>query len=311
MRLAQSTSDLGSQQAASTARTTPSVCALPCVALISGPTGSLWNTGSDLAIDPAHLRKGLTVRTAANAIHVPGMLLALTLAAPAQAGCQDSPGPRVDWTGCSRNLLMLGGDDLTEGVFSRAKLTSTDFRRAKLPRAKLNEGEISFTRFEDANLSGADLSKAVGWRVNFNRANLEGANFTGADLSRAVFTEAKASAGNFSKSEMSRADFSRADLTGADLSKAEAARTVFTDANLSGVRFNYSDLARATLDGLDLAGVDFTGAYLFLTQLKGADLSRAFGLTQDQLALACGTNEIKLPARMVQPDSWPCGTENE
>src|SRR5215210_2917304 len=108
-------------------------------------------------------------------------LLALALAQSAEAGCQDTPQPRVDWTGCSRNLLMLGGDDLTEGVFSRAKLTSTDFRRAKLPSAKLNEGEISFTRFEDANLSGADLSKAVGWRVNFSRANLEGANFTGAD----------------------------------------------------------------------------------------------------------------------------------
>src|SRR3954465_729889 len=234
----------------------------------------------------AHFRRRLIVRAAANTFRVSGLLLALILARPADAACQDSPGPRVDWTGCSRKLLMLEGGDLTEGVFSRAVLTSTDFRRAKLPRAKLNEAEISFTRFEDADLSGTNLS-------------------------RAIFTEAKASAGNFSKSEVSRADFSRADLTGADLSKAEAARAVFTDANLSGVRFNYSDLARATLNGLDLAGVDFTGAYLFLTQLKAADLSRAFGLTQDQLALACGTNETKLPARMVQPDSWPCSAENE
>jgi len=60
---------------------------------------------------------------------------------------------------------MLGGDDLTEGVLSRAKLTSTEFRRAKLARAKLDEAEISFTRFEDADLSGADLSKVIGWRV--------------------------------------------------------------------------------------------------------------------------------------------------
>src|SRR3954467_3957820 len=259
----------------------------------------------------AHFRRRLIVRAAANTFRVSGLLLALILARPADAACQDSPGPRVDWTGCPRKLLILEGGDLTEGVFSRAVLTSTDFRRAKLPRAKLNEAEISFTRFEDADLSGTNLSKAVGWRVNFSRANLKATNFSGADLSRAIFTEAKASAGNFSKSEVSRADFSRADLTGADLSKAEAARAVFTDANLSGVRFNYSDLARATLNGLDLAGVDFTGAYLFLTQLKGADLSRAFGLTQDQLALACGTNETKLPARMVQPDSWPCSAENE
>ena len=60
-------------------------------------------------------------------------LLALALAQSAEAGCQDSPRPHVDWTGCSRNLLMLGGDDLTEGVFSRAVFAST------LPR-KLDEG---------------------------------------------------------------------------------------------------------------------------------------------------------------------------
>src|SRR4051794_25682866 len=87
-------------------------------------------------------------------------LLALALAQSAEAGCQDTPQPHVDWTGCSRNMLMLGGDDLTEGVFSRAKLTSTGFRRAKLARAKLDEAELSFTRFEDADLSGADLSRS-------------------------------------------------------------------------------------------------------------------------------------------------------
>src|SRR5215217_7142484 len=86
-------------------------------------------------------------------------LLALALAQSAEAGCQDAPRPHVDWTGCSRNLLMLGGDDLTEAVFSRAILTSTGFRRAKLARAKLDEAELSFTRFEEADLSGA-----VGWK---------------------------------------------------------------------------------------------------------------------------------------------------
>src|SRR5215212_3489685 len=259
----------------------------------------------------AHFRRRLIVRAAANTFRVSGLLLALILARPADAACQDSPGPRVDWTGCSRKLLMLEGGDLTEGVFSRAVLTSTDFRRAKLPRAKLNEAEISFTRFEDADLSGADLSKTVGWRVNLSRANLEGTNFSGADLSRATFVEAKLAGANFSKAEVSRADFSRADLTGADLSKAELNRAVFTDAKLSGVRFAYSDLARVKLIGLDLAGVDFTGAYLFLTHVEGADLSRAFGLTAYQLSLACGTSETKLPSGMVPPDTWPCPPESD
>ena len=165
-------------------------------------------------------------------------LLALALAQSAEAGCQDPPGPRVDWTGCSRNLLMLGSDNLTAGVFTGAILTSTDFRSAKLTKAKLNEAELSFTRFGGADLSGADLSKAVGWKTDFTRANLDHANLSAADLSRAVFVEAKLAGANFSKAEVNRADFSRADLTGADLSKAELYRAVFTGAKLSGVRFS-------------------------------------------------------------------------
>src|SRR3954454_6422647 len=70
-------------------------------------------------------------------------LVVVALTQSAEAGCQDAPGPRVDWTGCSRNLLMLGGDDLTGGVLTHAVLTSTDFRSAKLARAKLNEAELS------------------------------------------------------------------------------------------------------------------------------------------------------------------------
>ncbi|MFL5531081.1 MAG: pentapeptide repeat-containing protein, partial [Gemmatimonadales bacterium] len=78
-----------------------------------------------------------------------------------------------------------------------------------------------------------------------------------------------------------------------------------------GARFTYAALARADLKKLDLAGVDLTGAYLFLAQLDGADLSRASGLKQDQLSLACGTSETKLPAGMAQPDSWPCRPESD
>jgi uncharacterized protein YjbI with pentapeptide repeats len=238
-------------------------------------------------------------------------VLALALAQSAEAACQDRPRPHVDWTGCSRSMLMLGGDDLTEGVFSRAMLTSTGFRRSKLAGAKLDEAELSFTRFEDADLSGADLSKAVGWRANFTRTHLDHANFSGADLSRAILVEAKIAGADFRKAEVNRGDFSRADLSGADFSKAEAARAVFTEATLSGARFTYAALARADLKKLDLAGVDLTGAYLFLAQLDGADLSRASGLKQDQLSLACGTSETKLPAGMVQPDSWPCRPESD
>jgi hypothetical protein len=55
--------------------------------------------------------------------------------------------------------------------------------------------------------------------------------------------------------------------------------------------------------------VDLTGAYLFLTQIGGSDLSGVKGLTAEQVRLACGTKDTKLPAGMPPPDRWSCEDE--
>ena len=85
------------------------------------------------------------------------LLVALAHGSPAQARCQDSPKPRVDWTGCSKPQLMLSKDDLTGAVFTKAALTGTEFVGAKLAGAKLEDAEISHARFD-----GADLSRTAG-----------------------------------------------------------------------------------------------------------------------------------------------------
>ena len=113
------------------------------------------------------------------------------------------------------------------------------------------------------------------------------------------------------KAEVNRSTFQGADLTGADLSKAELARVVLSGAKAGGVDFSYSNLGRADLRKLDLSGADFTGSYLFLTLLDGADLSRAKGLKQEQLGIACGTSETKLPAGLTRPQNWPCSEKVE
>ena len=52
-------------------------------------------------------------------------------------------------------------------------VSRTDFARSKLAAARLDEADVSFAKFEGSDLSGTDLTKAVGWRVNFAKANLE------------------------------------------------------------------------------------------------------------------------------------------
>jgi uncharacterized protein YjbI with pentapeptide repeats len=248
---------------------------------------------------------------AGRARNLAGALLFLACAGPAAARCGDAPGPKVDWTGCSKPQLMLGNDDLTGGVFSKAVLNFTDFAGAKLAGARFDEAELSLAKFQGADLAGANLVKAVAWRANFTKANLEKANFTTAQMSRSLFVQAKLAGANFSKSELNRSDLTGADLSGADLSKAELARVNFTDAKLSGVDFDDSNLSRARLAGLDLSGVKMAGAHLFRTQLRGANLSRATGLTQPQLDIACGGPDTRLPAGLNPPKGWPCQEDDE
>ena len=60
------------------------------------------------------------------------------------------------------------------------------------------------------------------------------------------------------------------------------------------------------MTGLDLAGVNLQGAYLYRTELGGANLGRATGLTQAQIDIACGGPDTKLPAGLTLPAAWPC-----
>lgn len=68
-----------------------------------------------------------------------------------------------------------------------------------------------------------------------------------------------------------------------------------SDDDFSGASFRNADLSGSDFDRARLAYADFTGATLAYTHFKGADLSRAKGLTQQQLDSACGDADTKLP----------------
>jgi len=227
-------------------------------------------------------------------------------ASPAYGGCRDEPTPGVDWSECEKARLMIPEHDLSKGRFIQTFFTSTDLRGSNLSGADLTQVELSMASLAGANLAGANLQKAIGQRTDFTAADLRNVQFAGSEFSRSKFVDANLSGSVFFNSELNRSDFKGANLSGADMSKAELARVKLADAKISGVNFTYSNLSRADLSGADLGEANFTGSYLFLTRFAGSDLSRATGLIQAQIDIACGSAETKLPAGLTAPSTWPC-----
>ena len=81
-----------------------------------------------------------------------------------------------------------------------------------------------------------------------------------------------------------------------------------------GARLRQADLGGANLTRANLDGADLRDAYLGYTILTGADLSRTKNLLQEQLDLACGSEETKLPNGMRRPahcEEWQPILEGE
>ena len=117
---------------------------------------------------------------------------------------------------------------------------------------------------------------------------MHGVNFTGATLAGT----------NFSNSELFGATLANVRASGANFASAEV-----TASNLSGGDFSNADFSNASLDGARLTGgsfsrADFSNASLRRTDIRGADLSGARGLTQDQISEACGDGSTRLPGRL-------------
>ena len=216
-------------------------------------------------------------------------IAAFLTAQPAVAACGDSPAPGVDWSKCEKRRLILRGQDLSNGTFLR-----TDFARSDLAEATLAGADLTEAIFDRARLAGADLTGARLEKAEGDRADVTGAILRDADMSKAA---------------MSRTDFSGADFTGATLAKAELSRAILAGAMLEGVDMARAEVARAVFAGARLAGADMTGAYTYLTRFEAADLSAVKGLTQQQLDVACGDAETKLPDGLAAPSGWPCAQE--
>ena len=131
------------------------------------------------------------------------------------------------------------------------------------------------------DLTNANMAHGFFQLANMIDADLSGANFDGANLAGSQLNNAKAV-----KSSFVYTNFSGARLDGADL----------TGANFSNAWLNWTWFQGAKLDG-----ANFTGARMPGAQLYGTDMSKAVGLTQDQIDKACGDASTKLPPGIRVP----------
>lgn len=85
-------------------------------------------------------------------------------------------------------------------------------------------------------------------------------------------------------------------LEGAVFDGAKLVLMCMSYADFKGASFRGTDLSGANLAHARLDGADFAGAKLTITSIRGADLSRSRGLTQQQLDRACGNSQTRVPA---------------
>lgn len=171
-----------------------------------------------------------------------------------------------------KTLLTCRGCTLAGTNFNGSYLRLASLQHADLRQAKLIGADLTGTLLAHANLEGADLRGANAAGVDLRGANLKGADLSHARLDAAMLTDT---------------DFTGAKLVGTNFRVIELVKGLtLRDADARGAIFRYAFVR----------GIDFRGA-----NLSGADFTRAFGLSNEQLALACGDEKTKLPEGLRIP----------
>jgi uncharacterized protein YjbI with pentapeptide repeats len=170
-------------------------------------------------------------------------------------------------------------------------------------RVDLTGAFLSFMVFsskEDKDFPMSDFSGATMLDTNFSGINLSGCLFRGGDLVRAVMPKADLHGSDFTSANLQGANLAYANLEGAKLGKAilgvcgeqqfdAATGETYKTADLTG-----ANLRGATLDGASLCGVS----------LAGADLTDVKNLSQQQINLAEGDKDTKVPNYLSRPTNW-------
>jgi uncharacterized protein YjbI with pentapeptide repeats len=200
---------------------------------------------------------------------------------------------------CGVNLSGANLDkiDLNEANLREANLTGASLSRSNLSNARLGQANLENADIHSSNLRGADLSDAKMRRADLDHANLSDANLSDADLWLAKLSYATLTNVVARGAHISEANGENANLVGADLSNAYLGKINLTEADLSSADLSGAQLFDAILRGANFTNAELDGAELRGAKLDsfeeasgwyeywgdGADLSKARGLTKEQL----------------------------
>ena len=210
----------------------------------------------------------------------------------------------------------IEGDKTIEGAFMDfanlrgaklhgLNLTACAFFKSDISQADLSHSNLMNARLVSANLADSSLVHATLIEANLRASDLAGANLENADLSRACLVRANLSNASMAGATLSQANLSNTIMRNASLSGAIGVGACFFGAVMHGAKivdgkFAYVDFSQAELRDATLSISDFTGAFFGQADLRGAvflraNLSRAEGLTIDQLVTLQALAGTRMP----------------
>ncbi|MFA5623778.1 MAG: pentapeptide repeat-containing protein [Bradymonadales bacterium] len=176
----------------------------------------------------------------------------------------------VDLSGIDLSGSILSGANFTGTRLSGANLSKSICDDASMGRVIMDRADISWARFKNADLVGANLEHVTARAANFTgtlflRAQLNDSDFLGACFTGANFMAANLESSVFECCDFVQANLSNVNLAGANLSWA----------NLSDARLNWASMQWARLEACDLEHANLTGACLRASNLSFSSLQGA------------------------------------
>jgi hypothetical protein len=150
-----------------------------------------------------------------------------------------------------------------------------------------DENPSTIPNLSEANLHGADLTKANLSGAELSEANLSDAKLSGANLLKANLSEARLNGAFLYAADLSEANLRQADFTIANLFATNLREADLSGVNLSGAELIEANLHGANFSGANLSGANLGGALLVDTDLTDANVTgcRIFGISAWRLKL--------------------------